>query len=277
MILYRINVSLSAAAVLAVLVSCLPLPSRAQEGPGQVPANGTVPAPATKGFGPIAPNRPGFTNGSATVAPGDALAENGVALTRAPASLGGAQTFDGPETNFRVGLTPTLEADAVLPDYYSVQDGPSGFGDGAVGLKWQWYHSANGNVKASLAPSLSLPTHTMFSSGQYDPTLLLGIQTASGARWSIASNLVAGEPTVNGSRDVTTTVSGSVGYTLTPMLSTYFDTYDTVPRTGPPAWVADGGFAYLVNNNVQIDAELYVGIGGVAPVRALAGGVSFRL
>ena len=261
----------------SVVLMLVAWPSSAQEGPGQTPAGGAVSAPTVKGFGPIAPNRPGFTNGSATVAPGDALAENGVALTRAAAAQGGAQTLDGPETNLRVGLTPTLEADAVLPDYFSVQDGPSGFGDGAIGVKYQFYHSANGNTKASVAPSLSLPTHTAFSSGQYDPALLLGFQTAAGARWSIASNLVVSGPTINGSRNVTTAVSSSVGYTLTSALSVYLDAYDIVPRTGPSSPVADGGLIDLINNNLQLDAELYLGLGGAAPVRALAGGVSFRL
>ena len=155
--------------------------------------------------------------------------------------------------------------------------GDRGFGDGAVGVKYKFYQSGNGNTKASVAPSLSLPTHTSFSSGHVDPTLLLGVQAASGARWSVASNLVLSGPTVSGRRVFTPTLSGSVAYTLTPALSAYFDSYAQVPRTGPPLSVADGGFALLVNPNVQLDAELYVGLGGAAPVRVLEAGLSFRL
>ena len=75
-------------------------------------------------------------------------------------------------------MTPALEADVVLPDYYHVRGGDRGFGDGALGVKYRFYQSKDGNTKASAAPSLSLPTHTAFSSGKIDPTLLLGIQTA---------------------------------------------------------------------------------------------------
>ena len=223
------------------------------------------------------PNRPGFTNGSATVAPGDALAENGFALTRDTATNGGTETLDLPQTNLRVGVTPNLEADVVLPDYYSVHGSDRGLGDGAVGVKYKFYQSRNGNTKASLAPSLSLPTHTQFSSGGYDPTLLLGVQTASGSRWNVSSNLVLANPTDDQRRIFTTTVSGSASYTLTTPLSVYVDAFDILPRQGAPSPSADGGFAYLVNNNVQLDAELYVGLGGDAPVRVLEGGVSFRL
>lgn len=261
-------------------------PVAAQGGPGSTPADGVGPkAAAPMGPGPIVPNRPGFTNGSATIAPGDALAENGLALSRAPSSTGGMTTLDYPQTNLRVGLTPALEADVSLPDYFHIRGGDSGFGDGAVGVKYRFYQSKNGNVKASAAPSLSLPTHSAFSSGQVDPTLLLGVQSASGARWNLASNLVFSDPTQNSSssqdgnsrRVFTTTVSGSISYTLTPTLSAYFDAYDIAPRTGPPASAADGGFAYLISPNVQIDAEMYVGLGGTAPTRTLAAGLSFRL
>ncbi len=268
---------MTAAGVWLVLCA-LALPAVAQEGPGHTPAGGG-PAPATAkgGFGPIVPNRPGFTNGSATIAPGDALAENGAALTRTAVAQGGAYTADLPETNLRFGVTPNLEADVVLPDYYDVHHGTDGFGDAAVGVKYKYYQSRNGNVKASVAPAVTLPTHTQFGSGQYDPSLLLGVQTTSGARWSLASNLVLSDPTLAGSRDFTTTLSASVGYALTPTLSVYADAYDAVPRTGGSSPVADAGFADLVSPNVQLDVEFYQGLGGAAPVNALAGGISFRL
>ena len=252
-------------------------PVMAQEGTGHTPAGGGPAPAAPTGPGPIAPNRPGFTNGSATVAPGDALAENGVAVTRAQASAGGLETLDLTETNLRLGLTPALEADVSLPDYYDAHGGGRGFGDGAVGVKYKFYQSGNGNTKASVAPSVTLPTHTWFSSGAVDPTLLLGIQTASGSRWSLASNLVLSNPTISDRRIFTTTVSSSVAYTLTQPLSVYLDAFDIVPREGASSPTADGGVICLVNPNLQLDAEVYVGLGGAAPVRALAAGVSFRL
>ena len=270
-------------ALLTALAFLFPSPAQAQKGPGDTPAaGGASPAAAPEGFGPVAPNRPGFTNGSATIAPGDALAENGLALTRTSAASGGTTTLDLPETNLRIGLTPSLEADVGLPDDFQMHHGDHGFGDGAVGVKYRFYQSKDGNTKASVAPSLTLPTHTAYSSGQVDPVLLFGIQTAAGSRWSLASNLVLTDPTTNTSgqsrqRLFTTTLSGSVAYVLTPKLSAYFDSYDVVPRRGPSSPVADGGFTFLVNKNLQLDAGVYEGLGGAAPVRVLAFGASFRL
>ena len=280
--LCALRAGLLRAAFVAGIALALVIPASAQEGPGHVPGSGGPPPAATaQGPGPIAPNRPGFTNGSATIAPGDALAENGIAQTHALASAGGATTLDFPETNLRVGVTPALEADIVLPDDFQVRGGNHGFGDGAIGVKYQFYQSKDGNTKASAAPSVSLPTHTAFSSGHVDPTLLLGIQTASGSRWSLASNLILSDPTVNTPdqerRVFTTTLSGSVAYTLSPKLSVYLDSYDVVPQKGASSPVADGGFSYLVSKNLQLDAEVYAGLGGAAPVRILAGGISVRL
>jgi hypothetical protein len=184
---------------------------------------------------------------------------------------------DLPETNLRVGVIKNLEADVVLPDYYDIHHKEHVLGDGAVGIKYQYYQSANGNVKASVAPMVTLPTHTDFSSDQYDPSLLFGIQAGSGARWNLASNLVLADPTLSGSHDFTTTLSASVSYSLTPLLTAYLDAYDSIPRTGGSSPVADTGFAYLINPNVQIDAEYYQGLGGSALVNSLAGGISFRL
>ena len=270
------RLSVISLALLTAVTLAYASPAHAQKGPGDTPAAGP------QGFGPVAPNRPGFTNGSATIAPGDALTENGLAQTRDQASAGGATTLDFPETNLRIGLTPALEADVVLPDDFQTRHGDHGFGDGAIGVKYKFYQSKDGNTKASVAPSVSLPTHTAFSSGQVDPTLLLGLQAASGSRWSLASNLVLTDPTVTasgqgGGRIFTMTVSGSVAYVLTPKLSAYFDSYDVVPRRGPSSPVSDGGFTFLVSKDLQLDAEVYEGLGGAAPVRVFAVGASFRL
>ena len=50
--------------------------------------------------------------------------------------------------------------------------------------------------------------------------------------------------------------SASVTYTLTPRLSSYGDVYDDVPKQGPSTPIADGGFTFLLSNNVQLDAEV---------------------
>lgn len=227
---------------------------------------------------PLTPDRPGFTNGSDVVPVGLTHLEMGVAETWTPSSGGGGHTTDYPEVLIRHGVTPALEWRVVLPDHFSTSDeGPSGWGDAAVGVKWKFYQSKDGNTKAALFPMASIPTHDAnFSSGQVDPSLVIGGQTASGSRWGLSANIGLTDPTQNGSRNFSTAPSAAAQYQLTPKLSTYGELYDNVPKTGPTSPIADGGLILVPNPNTQYDIEAGWGLGSGAPARFLGGGVSLR-
>ena len=227
---------------------------------------------------PIAPDRPGFTNGSDVVPVGLTHLELGVAETWTPAASGGGRTTDYPEALIRHGLTSKLELRVSAPGRFTVSNGgPSGWGDAAVGVKYKFYQSKDGNTKAGLFPMVSIPSHDAnFSSGQVDPSLVIGVQTASGARWGLSANVALSDPTQNGSRNFTTAPSGAVQYQLTSTLSTYGELYDAVPKTGPASPIADGGLILVPNPNLQYDIETGFGLGPGAPVRFVGGGVSVR-
>lgn len=227
---------------------------------------------------PISPDRPGFTNGSDVVPVGLTHLEIGIGETWTPSSAGGGHTVDGPEALIRHGITPNLEWRMTLPDRFSTSDnGPSGWGDAAVGAKWKFYQSKDGNTKAALFPGFSIPSHDgNFSSGQVDPSLVIGGQTSSGARWGLSANVGLTDPTQNGSRNFAAAPSAAAQYTITPTLSTYAELYDNVPKTGPTSPIADGGLILVPNPNLQYDIETGFGLGSGAPVRFIGGGVSIR-
>ena len=252
----------TSAAVGAITILCFAL--------GAVPAKADIPA--------IAPDRPGFTNGCDVVPVGLTHLEIGVGDTSTPAADGGGHTFDGPEALIRHGLTPTLEWRLALPDRLSASDGgPSGWGDAAVGVKWKFYQSKDGNTKAALFPMVSLPSHDgNYSSKQVDPSLVIGGQTASGSRWGLSANIALTDPTQNGKRNQAVAPSAAAQYQLTSTLSTYGELYDNVPKTGPTSPIVDGGLILVPNNNTQYDIEAGFGLGPGAPVRFFGGGVSVR-
>ncbi len=226
---------------------------------------------------PLSTDRPGFTNGSDVVGTGVVQIEMGLAQTRAQAASGGGTLTDLPQMLVRQGITPTLEIRCTLPDYFTGQAGQSGFGDAQIGAKYRFYQSKDGNTKAALTPSLSLPTGARaLTSGHADPALTLGAQTQSGARWGVSGNLNLADPTQSGRRNFTLAPSASASYQLTRALSVYGDIYDAVPKTGAPSPITDGGLVYLVNPNVQVDAEMGVGLGGNAPTRFVGGGIGVR-
>lgn len=230
----------------------------------------------------LVPDRPGLTNGSDTVAPGHLQVEIGITRSHGPSanpaapggSAGGggaSRTTDAPETLLRTGLDSKTELRLTLPNYLWPSGSDSGFTDGAIGLRRKLYQSRT--LKIALTPTLTVPLKTaVTSSGHVDPSLNLSGQLTSGARWSIQSNLILSYPTQNGRRLADYTGTGSVTYALNGALSTFLDFSYDAPVGSPPSPIADGGFAYTLTKNMQLDIETGRGLGGSAPTQFYGGG-----
>ena len=229
----------------------------------------------------LVPDRPGFTNGSETVLPGRVLVELGGTRTKGASPFAKTQasgdglTTDAPQALVRAGLTDKTELRLTLPDYAWPSGSASGFSDGSVGMRYKFYQSKDGNTKLALTPFLTVPVRSaVTSSGHVDPALTLGVQTKSGERWGVQSNLTLSYPTQNGGRVTDYTGSGEVSYALTKALSVYGDYYYDAPVGSPPSPIADGGLTYRVGKNIQLDLETGRGLGGGAPVQFYGGGVA---
>jgi len=230
----------------------------------------------------LVPDRPGFTNGSDTVAPGHLQIEIGVTRSHGPSATpaapggaspgGGGLTTDAPETLLRTGLDSKTELRLTLPNYlWPSGSSTSGFTDGAIGLRRKLYQSRT--LKIALTPTLTVPLKTaVTSSGHVDPSLNLSGQLVSGARWSIQSNLILSYPTQNGRRLADYTGTGSVTYALSGALSAFADFSYDAPVGSAPSPIADAGFAYALTKNIQLDLETGRGLGGSAPTQFYGGG-----
>ena len=220
----------------------------------------------------LVPDRPGLTNGSDTVAPGHVQIEVGVTRTQNQAASGGGQATDAPETLLRTGVDSKTDLRVTLPNYLWPSSSDAGFTDGAIGLRRKIYQSST--AKIALTPMLTVPLKTaVTSSGHVDPSLNLSGQLSSGSRWTLASNLILSYPTQSGRRVTDYTGTGSVTYTLSGPLSTFLDFSYDAPVGSAPSPIADGGFAYTVAKNIQLDLETGRGLGGSAPTQFYGGGV----
>ena len=223
----------------------------------------------------VTPDRPGFTNGSDLVPKGRVQVEGGI--TRTAYAAGSGHATDAPEILIRTGLSDKTELRLTLPDYFWPSGGKNGFSDGAVGMRYKFYQSKDGNTKFAFTPSLSIPVKSaVTTSGHVDPVLLLSGQTTSGARWGISSNLILSYPTLSGSRLANYTATAQVTYALSGPLAVFGDVYDNAVSGSLPAPIADGGFTYKVADNAQIDIETGRGLGGMAPTQFYGGGVAVR-
>ncbi len=268
--------TLLAAGLLLALAPALP--TRAADTPDKGGASSAGKAADSPGADDaLTPDRPGFTNGSDTVAPGRVQVEVGASRTKDASASGGRQATDAPQALVRTGLNGKTELRLTLPDYLWPSGSDSGFSDGAVGLRYKFYESKGGNVKLAFTPSLSVPVRSaVTSSGHLDPTLSLNGQTKSGARWNIESNLVLSYPTQDGGRVTDYTATGQVTYALSGQTSVFADYSYDAPVGSPPSPIADGGFTYQAGKNVQLDIETGRGLGGNAPVQFYGGGVAVR-
>ena len=226
----------------------------------------------------VTPDRPGFTNGSDVVPKGRIQVEGGVTRNVYSATSGQGHVTDAPAVLLRTGLNDKTELRITLPDYFW-PSGPSrsGFGDGAVGLRYKFYQSKDGNTKFAFTPSLSVPLKTaVTTSGHVDPIFLLSGQTTSGARWGISSNLILSYPTVSGGRLANYTATAQVTYALSGPFAVFGDVYDNAVSGSLPSPIADAGFTYRVAPNAQLDIETGRGLGGMAPTQFYGGGVAVR-
>ncbi len=197
--------------------------------------------------------------------------EVGVTRTQNQAATGGGQATDAPETLLRTGLDSKTELRLTLPNYLWPSGSDSGFTDGAIGLRRKVFQSRS--AKIALTPTLTIPIKTaVTSSGHVDPSLNLSGQLTSGTRWTLASNLILSYPTQGGRRLADYTGTGSVTYTLSGALSTFADFSYDAPVGSAPSPIADGGFAYTLTKNTQLDIETGRGLGGSAPTQFYGGG-----
>lgn len=226
----------------------------------------------------VTPDRPGFTNGSDIVPVGRVQVEGGATRNTYTVGSGLGHVTDAPAILVRTGLSDKTELRITLPDYFWVS-GPSqnGFGDGAIGVRYKFYQSKDGNTKFAFTPSLSIPLKTaVTTSGHVDPVFVFSGQTVSGARWGISSNLVLSYPTINGSRLANYTATSQVTYALSGPLAVFGDIYDNAVSGSLPAPIADAGFTYRIANNAQLDIETGRGLGGMAPAQFYGGGIAVR-
>jgi hypothetical protein len=147
-------------------------------------------------------DRPAVTESSVVVPEAALQIENGLLATDAQ----GRYALDFPESDLRYGLADKTELRLTLPDYYhnlpAATAATSGFGDVAVGVKQQL--GPAGGFDVSLVAFLSLPTgaHAISSHG-YDPGVQLPWSHALSGNWTVAGQLAAYWPTVNGERNST--------------------------------------------------------------------------
>jgi hypothetical protein len=246
----------------------------------------THPAPAGADAAvTISTDRPSVADYSSVVPQGALQIESGLLAT----DTDRLTTLDAPEVLLRYGLLAKTELRLTLPDYFwnyahyctnpvpSVSafshtigacSGPngttSGFGDVALGLKQ--HLGELGGFDFLIIPTLSFPTGArQFSSGGYDPGLMLPWSRSLSANWTAAGQFAAYWPTVDGSRNYTSEATLLFDRQLTAPWDAFLEYVGDFPQRGGSRQLLHMGTAYKLAPNQQVDFHAAAGLSEAAP------------
>ncbi len=212
----------------------------------------------------IQPDRPGFSTGTYTVAPGVAQLELGFQSDYG--NNGDPDTFTAPLINLRVGLSPATELN-VLVDGWSRERTNSGSetssSDMLLGAKHRLIMAEKYNV--SLLGYVSLPTGNTPDSGTFTPFLGLLWDYELDQDISAFGTLQFISFVEGGQRSNNFQPAIGLSFSHTSKLSSYIEYYRDMSlniRAARDIDMFDAGVAYLLTDNIQLDVNF-----GVSPDR----------
>ena len=220
-------------------------------------------------------DRPDVTNSSLVVPTGSFQSENGTNLS----GRGGAQTIDGTNTRWRLGVAPCLEFLVDLPTYNANvrQPGSSGFSDVSPAVKWQ-ISPAPGTIDLSIVSGVALPTGTAAIAGRgAQPYLQFPWSWELHGGWGVSGMFTAfwfpRQPKNNPTVEPTLAVERQVG----PHAEVFLEYVGDFPHQGMPSQLIDSGGAYRITPQQQLDFHLGFGIDRNLPKYFFGVGYSFRI
>lgn len=238
---------------------------------------------------PIVTDRPDFTEASVTVGQGVAQVESGYTYFYNNDDGESVRTQSFGEPLFRYGMfADWFEVRvALFPlNQRTIADGDSdstaGLADLYTGVKFALTPQDGFLPEMALVPQMNIPTGSdAFSSDTVEP----GVNWLYG--WDINDCLATGGSTQanrriddTGDSYVQMAQSWTINYSLAEGLGAYTEWFALIPSgadTDHTEHYFDGGFTYLVTDNVQLDLRAGVGLNDAADDYFIGTGLSFRV
>lgn len=229
--------------------------------------------------GTIAPDRPGISSGTHTVAPGTFYLESGFQYS-VNRSGTDASNYNLPQLVFRTGVSEGLELDVLWSGWNRDQQ-QGGFrqtsvSDLSIGGKYRLHQGEMMNL--TLFGLASLPVGSVPStSDSVDPLLGLLFDRSLGGNLQFFANLLANRFESEGQDVIERQVMLGLGYSHGPRLSSFVEYFAAFPNLDGVAETAviDGGFTFFPQPDLQFDVSVGLGLND-ASSHFLSVGLSFR-
>lgn len=229
----------------------------------------------TQPSAPIATDRPDVTNSSVVVPVGSLQNENGVNVSR----RAGADSFDGTNSRWRLGIVPCFEVLIDLPNYVGTfrGAGDSGFGNVAPAFKWQ-VSPVPGKVDLSVTVGAGLPTGAVAIAGHgVQPYLQFPWSVELGGGWGISgmvTNFFMPAEAINKYSNQSTFVLEREFGERSFLFVEYVGDF---PLHGGTGQLINSGGGYRITDTRQIDFHIGFGLNRNSPNYIFGIGYSFRL
>ncbi len=261
-----------------------------QDAPGN--QHGGFMSDAAPLIGPLVTDRPDFTESTEAVARGHVQLELGYTFTYDRESDRRVREDTAPELLIRAGVADDLElrigwdgftsSDELLVSragLRSIEDTTEGASDLALGLKLKLVDQEGWRPHFGVIAELSLPVGgAPTTSDDVDPAVSLLWAYDVSDSFSVAGNINLTLPTQEGDRFVQAGASLSVAATLSESLGSYIEYFGAYPASdgADAAHVLNGGFTFLISDNLQFDIRVGFGLTEEAPDLIAGAGFAVR-
>lgn len=212
---------------------------------------------------PLSTDRPDTTESAYSVDPGHFQFETELAaFTRD----GGEWTeYALAEINAKYGLTRSSDIQFVIPSYINVRNGPEGFGDMEVRLKYNVWGNDGGDTAFALMPFVKLPTASdELGNGEMEGGLIAPFAFSAPNDWSCA---VMGEIDVSadeggGGHHLVGVVTATAGHDITANTAGFVEVVGIFSADDAEDTEAyfNCGITWAITETWQLDGGLRVGL-----------------
>lgn len=236
-----------------------------EQGPGETSSSRQwLTGPVRPFSQPIFTDRPTFSVGPGTVAPGHLQIEAGYTFSFEDARPD-VRTHTFPETLLRLGVTDTVEFRVEWPNLTFIDNGTNeeGLRDLGLGVKVRVFQQQGLRPSLSFNGRLSFPTGDEdFSSDRVDPELRTILTYALNEQLGLFGNVNIGGPTSQGTRFVQVSSSLGMSASLRDRLTGFVEYFGFYPRevAGGSGHFLQTGLIYRVAYNFQLDARVGGGL-----------------
>jgi hypothetical protein len=185
----------------------------------------------------------------------------------------GEKSFVFADTNFKIGLTNWLDFQVIAPVYTRVRNGPEGFGDITLRAKANLWGNDSGTTALALMPFIKFPTASDgLGNDAVEGGIIIPFAAELPAGWGFGAMVE-----VDFLDDATEYV-GSVtfGHAIAGELSGYIECVGVFGGDEGCAVYLDLGLTFALNENVQLDAGVNIGLNDAAEDFAPFVGLSVR-